>query len=233
MRKPSLGILKFHIIDHRQSFLIFWSIFTLTIIAGLSIGFLFENVQLFYAISFPVYIYAGFAGFLTLKQSFPSIISLGITRKDFFFYTTLAFLIVSAIMVLTLNMLLTLLTAIKNWLSIDGIAFFHTAMIGDVSNHWGMRLLIDFSLTFFVMAFFFFIASLYFRYGLVVVGLFAAALLTFFLVFGTTDYFTSFLSHLASSQAPFYYLLFIVAGFIFSSLCWVVMKRSSVEQKIA
>lgn len=232
MTKPSLGILKFHLIDTRQSFIIFWSILILTLAAGIFIGFMFENVMLFYATSFAIYIYAGFAGFLTLKHSFSNIIGLGMTRKDFFLYTTVSFIVVSAIMALTHNLIFWFFNVIKKWLAIEDVTLFHVTMIGNITDSWGMRFFIDFAISFFIMAFFLFVASLYFRYGLVVVCLFAAALVTFFLVWGTTDYLMDVMLRLTGSDAFLYYLLIIGISLIFSFLCWVVMRRSSVEQKI-
>lgn len=233
MTKPSFGILKFHMIDTRQAYIIFWSIMVLTLTAGLFIGFQFENAKLFYATSFAIYIYAGFAGFLTLKQSFPHMISLGLTRKNFFFNIMIAFILVSALMSLTHNVLFSLLNLVKKSLAIESVMLFHTTMIGNIIDTWVMRFFIDFSVSFLLMTFFFFVASLHFRYGLTIVSLFGAILLTFLLVLGTTDYLMEFILLLTGSEALLYYGLLIALSLILSFLSWLVMKRSSVEQKIA
>lgn len=118
-----------------RTVLTFWVIYLgfvllfmlLTIFTGGEIEFLGVN-------SMPVFIFMGIYGFLFLKESFPRVIRLGVTRKSYVFSALLFSVLLSIVMTILSNLSLVSINLISETLQIDGFVFAGMAQSLELDN---------------------------------------------------------------------------------------------------
>ncbi|WP_144509319.1 hypothetical protein [Bacillus sp. FJAT-22090] len=221
-----VGILKFLVIDIRKPFFIFWSIYIATIILGIIIGFSFEDANIFYLNSIPIYIFVAIIGYQSLRSSFPNLIQWGATRKIYFLVTSIFFVLFSFLMSVVNNIFLELFVRIVKWLALTSIHFSSFGQFTDITDTFISRTYIDFSICLAITSIALFVSTILFRCGLVISSFFIMPIVVVTFIPSTSRFIVTFIQNFFGVEGIlyfFYLLLFSLLLFLFS---WMVMRRA-------
>ncbi|WP_249872773.1 hypothetical protein [Oceanobacillus saliphilus] len=182
MGRQVKGLLYFFITDILYSLRIFWFILLSILVLSLTISYFLLNVEngaYYFGFSFPIYIYCGILGFLTVKESIPFSLKMGAVRKNLFISIGLFFLGLAFAKAVIANSIHTLTLAFTKRAGMHTFEFIHPAQI--LEDTWLNRVIIDTAIMVFMLAVMFIVGLLFYKYGLLgggsVVGLSAVVLL--------------------------------------------------------
>ncbi|MFA9458701.1 hypothetical protein ACERJO_18305 [Halalkalibacter sp. AB-rgal2] len=154
--------------DFRFSLVVFWSIFTASVLLlfALSLSFSLETTIII-SPSMAIFFFCGFSGYLTVKDSFPFMIKMGSTRSSFVVSVMLFNLILSLFMA-TVSLIMTEVISLFNRLTQnDHFQLYTTIQLTTLNETWIYTLLLDFFVCFFLLTAFLLIGSLFYRFGLI------------------------------------------------------------------
>ena len=86
MTKQLQGIMYYLSTGIRSALTIFWAILAFFLILTLMIHFLVEGTVIAFNLSFPIYIFAGVIGFITVKGVLPYLIKVGANRINLLYW---------------------------------------------------------------------------------------------------------------------------------------------------
>ena len=238
MKRQIQGSLYYLSTDIRYSLAIFWiilgSLLLLTVMADWIFGG--EEVTFSFNLSFPIYIFAGIAGFLTVKGAFTYLVKMGVTRKALFISTVIYFLGLSLLNAFIANLLEFITTFMVRsnvgniFIITDGDIDYEMNHLADLlaTNTWFTRIIIDTSISFFLLSAFLVIGLIFYRYGLIG-GFSFVGLFIFTIIFGVTNgWLIDFFVHIFSdfSIVFFYQLMFVGLGVYL--LSYLLLRRLTI-----
>ncbi|MGM8363852.1 hypothetical protein ACLIBG_00090 [Virgibacillus sp. W0181] len=164
---------------------IFWMILISILIVTIAADFIFMNDDtsvIAFNLSFPIYVFAGIVGQLTVKGYIPYLIKMGSTRKNLFAGIGIHFLSVAVFNALLANTIHSIVMYFyrlsggeivsnntNNVFTFTGgeqsFSFNHLAYF--VQDTWINRFVIDASISFFLLAIGFLLGLVFYRYGLI------------------------------------------------------------------
>jgi len=238
MKRQIQGSLYYLSTDIRYSLAIFWiilgSLLLLTVMADWIFGG--EEVTFSFNLSFPIYIFAGIAGFLTVKGVFTYLIKMGVTRRSLFISTVVYFLGLSLLNAFIANLLEFITTFMVRsnvgniFIITDGDIDYEMNHLADLlaTNTWFTRIIIDTSISFFLLSAFLVLGLIFYRYGLIG-GFSFVGLFIFTIIFGVTNgWLIDFFVHIFSdfSIVFFYQLMFVGLGVYL--LSYLLLRRLTI-----
>ncbi|AJD92635.1 hypothetical protein JMA_33180 [Jeotgalibacillus malaysiensis] len=225
------ALIRFFLIDYRFSVLIFWGIFTFTLLP-LTVLSSSTNGSVIISAAMAVFIYSGISGFVLVKETFSYGVRMGASRQAFilsaFTFSALLALIMAAVSVVV-TFTYTQLAA-TTW---DNIQFLHLSesITGEFSWLTEFGLLSLFCFMFFNAGFF--LATAFHRFGLVGgLGLLAigvVALLVESLRTPIIEFFVSDIQIGAPVIIDLNFWAFPVTVVILAALIYIIFKNASIH----
>lgn len=232
------GAFFFVLTNMKQPFIIFWLVLTsfLVITYGLSYLFISEDTTVMYDLSFPIYIFGAVFGFVAVKNCIPYLIKMGSTRFNIFITAGLAFFgltLLNAILSNTIYFAINKMFRTTNEAMFtietgeNAYSFSHIADLVTEST-WYSRIIIDTSIAFFLLACFFILGLIFYRFGYIggfsVLGILMATLMLSIAKGWVFDYlFESF----TDFHFVFFYQLLLI-GIVIYLMSYVFMRRITI-----
>lgn len=225
MPKQLKGGLYYLFANVRYSLTVFWTILLVILLVTIVLTLLLPDSVVSFQLAVPVYVFAAVIGYWIVKNAFPYLIKMGSTRINLIlsfgiYGFLLAFL--NAILANTINNFVTLLIGTERntgalTVTENGstMTFNHVGeFLGE--NTWIMRVFIDTSISFFLLAVMFIIGLIFYRYGLIG-GFSFLGVVAITIVFGFSkgwllDFFIAIFENFSFA---FFYQLFAVGIFIY------------------
>jgi|SRR5690625_3132077 len=229
MGRQTKGLLYFYITDIRFSLIVFWTVLLSSLFVSMVIDYILQNVaDSFMSFSLPMalYVYCGILGFITVKQAIPFSIKMGATRKNVFSSLGIFFLAFSLMMSLVANSIQSIIEFIHSKMGNETFLFMHIANL--LNDTWLTRVMIDTSLMFFFLSFFFLLGLTFYNYGLIGGGILTGAIVLFILAGFAEGWLFEFFIHLYETLSTvFFWKLILVTIFIYS-ISWVIIRKITI-----
>lgn len=237
MPKQLKGGLYYLFANVRYSLTVFWTILLVILLVTIVLTLLLPDSVVSFQLAVPVYVFAAVIGYWIVKNAFPYLIKMGSTRINLvlsfgIYGFLLAFL--NAILANTINNFVTLLIGTERntgalTVTENGstMTFNHVGeFLGE--NTWIMRVFIDTSISFFLLAVMFIIGLIFYRYGLIG-GFSFLGVVAITIVFGFSkgwllDFFIAIFENFSFA---FFYQLFAV-GIIIYLFSFFLLRRLTV-----
>ncbi|HLR72204.1 MAG TPA: hypothetical protein VK085_12340 [Pseudogracilibacillus sp.] len=237
MPKQLKGGLYYLFANVRYSLTVFWTILLVILLVTIVLTWLLPDSVVSFQLAVPVYVFAAVIGYSIVKNAFPYLIKMGSTRINLvlsfgIYGFLLAFL--NAILANTINNFVTLLIGTERntgalTVTENGstMTFNHVGeFLGE--NTWIMRVFIDTSISFFLLAVMFIIGLIFYRYGLIG-GFSFLGVVAITIVFGFSkgwllDFFIAIFENFSFA---FFYQLFAV-GIIIYLFSFFLLRRLTV-----
>ena|SRR5699024_2045278 len=233
------GSFYYVVTNTKRPFTIFWIILGgfMFLSYGMSYLFVGSETVVSYDLSFPIYIFGAVLGFNFVKNCIPYLIRMGSSRMNISLTIGLSFILLSIFNALIANTLYELMNKIAGEVN-RGI---FTIGIGDASytfthladlimkNMWFNRVVIDTSIGFFLLASFFLLGLIFYRYGYIggfsALGLFMAVI-----VFGIAkEWLIDFFKYIFTDfHFIFFYQLFLT-GIVIYLISYLLMRRLTID----
>lgn len=238
MARQLQGILYYLITDIRYSLTIFWSILggflLLTLILHFIIGV--ENASFAFNLSAPIYIFAGVASYITVKGVLPYLIKFGANRMNLFIGVAVFFIALAIFNSLVANILYSISTTIlgSNYEAMfsvsDGETTVYLHHLADVleNSGWFTRILIDSSISFFLLTVFFISGLIFYRYGLIGGFSFVGVILVTF-VFGLSNgWLQDFIIQIFENFSIVFFYQLTAVAFLIYLLSFFLLRRFTI-----
>ncbi|MEI3614511.1 hypothetical protein [Pseudogracilibacillus sp. SO30301A] len=233
MSKQFQGALYYLFANIRFSLTVFWAILLALLIVTIAATILMPDTEIAFELSIPVYVFAAVIGYWTVNNAFPYLIKMGSTRKNIFIsFGVYAFLLtlLNAVISNTVNKFVSMIIGTERDYGIITIMEDDTSMtfnhIGDLLgvNSWMMRIVIDTSISFFLLAVMFIIGLIFYQFGLIGGFSFLGALVMV-IVFGFSNgWLLDFIILIYENFSfSFFFQLFTVGVFVY--LCSFFLLR--------
>lgn len=234
MSQQIKGGIYYLIANIRHSFIVFWSILLALLLVTVGSTLLFPDSVVSFQLSAPLYAFAAVIGYWSVNNAFPYLIKMGSTRKNIFLsfgVYALLLALANAVLSNTINNFVTLLIGTERDVGIITVTENGSTMtfnhVGDLlgENTWLMRVVIDTSISFFLLAVMFIIGLVFYRYGLIG-GVGFLGVLAIIIVFGFSkgwllDFFIAIYENFSFA---FFYQLFAAGTFIYL-LSYFLLRR--------
>jgi len=237
MSKQLRGSLYYLFANLRHSLIIFWIILASLLLVTIVSAILIPDSVISFSLWGPIYAFAAVIGYWVVKNALPFLIKLGSTRKNLYVSVGLYAIglsLLNAVIANTLSSIVTLFIGKERdvgsiILTDDGstMTFNHVGeFLGE--NTWLMRVFIDTSISFFLLAAMFIIGLIFYRFGIVGGFSFLGALVLLFIL-GLSkgwllDFFISIFNNF--SFAFFYQLL--LTGIVIYLLSFLLLRRITI-----
>lgn len=231
MSKQIKGLLYFFITDIRFSLTVFWIVLLSALFVSMLIDyFLIQNVAeggfMTFGLSIALYVYCGILGFFTVKQAIPFSIKMGATRKNIFTSLGIFFLGLSLFKSLFANSLQSSIELLHSKTGNETFMFIHLANL--INDTWFTRVLIDTSLMFFLLAFFYLIGLTFYKYGLIGGGSFVGIIVIVILSGFAEGWFIDFLIHVYQTLSTLFFWQIIFVAFMIYSVTWFLIRKITI-----
>lgn len=238
MPRQIKGVLFYLSTDIRYALSIFWMILggflLLSIIVDQIIGGKHTTVE--FNLSAPIYVFAGVAGFLTVKSTLPYLIKMGATRKHLFIGTVIYFFGLALFNTVVSNVLDVIASSVTKSevnggiVIVDGESSFNLHHLADVleGSTWITRLVIDTSISFFLISVFFIVGLIFYRYGLIG-GFSFIGILLFTLILGIANgWMIDFFATIFSNFSIVFFYQLVLVGFVIYLLSFLLLRRITI-----
>ncbi|MGD7044545.1 hypothetical protein [Jeotgalibacillus proteolyticus] len=228
MSRNSKALFHFFILDFRFSVLVFWSIFTASLLPLIILS-LTTDSTIIISSSMAIGIFCAISGFLMTKETFSFSIRLGVTRQEYV-GTGILFSAVLALFMSATGQFIVLLLSLVTDSTASTLSFLQVADFFATDPSWIIAFAIDFTLTFFFFITGFFLSSIFHRYGMIG-GMTGLTILFILLVFPSSrdligDIF--FLSPTEEWLFPLNYIGIFSIIAAMSALIWLMLRRASI-----
>lgn len=238
MKKQLQGILYYFSTEIRYPLSIFWMILGAFILLTIILYVLLsgDHIVVTFNLSLPIYIFASIIGFITVKGSLPYLVKIGATRKHLFIGTVVYFFGLALFNSIMANLLYSVTTSIIGKSNTGGLTIiegdetFHLHHLADIlpNSSWLTRIVIDTSVSFFLLAIFFIVGLIFYRYKLIggssFIALFIFGLFYVLANGWLTDFFIAIFTDFS---IVFFYQLFLV-GVVIYSLSFLLTRRFTI-----
>ncbi|MGP1910318.1 hypothetical protein ACTSEZ_19335 [Metabacillus sp. JX24] len=227
MIRQCRGILLFEVLDIRNSLVIFWSILVASM--ALSFGIQFSTGgNLTVSSGMAVYIFSSIAGFLTVKETYPTSIKMGATRRNYYVTTSLFLLMLALFMAASHTVMIIVLEALEGF-GPGEFKLYYLSMVLESDLPYLTNFYVDTAVCFFLQAMFFILGSIFYRFGLL--GGYAAIGLAAVLLFipSVRDEFIAAVFKLLGEQALAYYGGLMGIGALLLVLGWFVLIKAGAK----
>lgn len=232
MTRQMKGLLYFYITDIRFSLTVFWTVLLSSLFVSMLIDyFLLKNVsEGFMAFSLPMalYVYCGILGFLTVKQAIPFSIKIGSTRKNIFISLGLFFLSFSFVMSVFVNSIQSLVEFFHSKMGNETFLFIHFANL--TTDTYLTRVLIDTSLMFFLLSFFFLVGLTFYKYGLIGGGALVGTIVIVIISGFAEGWLTNFLINLYETLNTITFWKLTCIALVIYSITWMFIRKITIVQ---
>ncbi|MDZ5710951.1 hypothetical protein [Jeotgalibacillus haloalkalitolerans] len=225
------ALVRFFLIDYRFSVLIFWAIFTFSLIP-LTVLSTYTNGSVIISVAIAIFIYSGISGFILIKETFSYTIRLGSSRQQYmlsaFTFSALLAVIMAAISIAVTFTYTNLVATVWN-----NVQFMHIseAITGEFSWFAEFGLLTLFC--FMVFNFGFFLAAAFHRFGLVGgLGLLAVLVITLLIEPLRTPVIEFFISDVRIGAPVMFdlnYWAFPVTAIVLAAFVYIIFKNASIH----
>ena len=228
------GLLYYFTTQAKRSLYIFWSILGVSLLVSFIIAMILDRTQVgeaefFFMLSFAVYVFSAFYGFISVRYELPFSIKMGATRKHFWLSRFIFFIGLTICQVIIIQLVTSLSKLCRDLLNMETNAFqlAHPAILLD--NTFFQQIVIDATLIFSITAIFYLLGMLYYKYGLIGIAALAAVVLIFLLFAFAKGWFYDVYIYLDDhfSLNIFYYIL--LAGILCYLLSWLLIRRATTE----
>lgn len=226
MGKQIKGLMYFFVTEVRYSLIIFWTILLSILVVSLTISYFLlgvEGGQLYFALSFWLYIYGGIYGFQTVKESIPFALKMGATRKNIYISIGLFFLLLAFAKAFVVNTIQSVTLYFIDVTNLHTFQMLHPAFF--LTDNWLNRFIIDMSIIFFSLSFMFIIGLLFYRYGLLGGGSFVGVLVVILLLGIAQGWIINFFAELFSQIEITFFLQLLGVGVIIYLMSILFIRR--------
>src|SRR5699024_8239075 len=180
------GLLYYFTTQAKRSLYIFWSILGVSLLVSFIIAMILDRTQVgeaefFFMLSFAVYVFSAFYGFISVRYELPFSIKMDATRKHFWLSRFIFFIGLTICQVIIIQLFTSLSKLCIVLLNMETNAFqlAHTVILQ--YNTFYQLIFIDSSLMCSISAIFYLLGMLLYKYGLIVIAALVAVLLIFLL----------------------------------------------------
>lgn len=238
MKRQLQGILYYLTTDVRFSLTIFWAILGGLLLLGLLVYFIIggENATFAFNFSFPIYVYAGIVGYITVKGVLPYLIRVGANRINLFIGVVIYFVGLAILNAVIANVLYSTATTILGpdngamFVVTSDDSTFYLHHLADIleNNGWSSRIIIDASISFFLLIVFFIIGLIFYRYGLIG-GFSFVGILIFMFIFGLANgWLVDFFVNIFSDFSIVFFYQLTLVGFIVYLSSFFLLRRLTI-----
>jgi len=232
------GTFYYFLTNMKRPFLIFWAILVGFMLITYGMSYLFADTAtvIAYDLSFPIYIFGAILGFHTVKSCIPYLIKMGSTRANIFVVSGASLFALACLNAMIANTIYVIVEKVHSEVKSaiftletgeNSYTFSHLADLV-MDSTWYSRVVIDASIGFFLLAAFFLLALIFYRYGFIggfgTLGIFMGTI-----AFGIErgwliDFFSSIFSNF---HFTFFYQL-MLTGIVIYLLSYVLMRRLTI-----
>lgn len=232
------GSFYYFLTNMRRPFLIFWAVLGGFMVLTYSLSYLFASTDtvIIFDFSFPIYIFGAVFGFIAVRNCIPYLIRMGATRSNIFMTAGLSFLslaIVNALLANTIYQVIDKVFSGENagiftiQTEEQSFTFSHLADLV-MNNTWYSRLVIDTSIGFFLLAIFFIIGLVFYRFGFVggfgMLGIFMAT----FVLGVTKGWLIEFFMTIFKDFNFIFFYQLLLTGILIYLLSYLFMRRLTI-----
>src|SRR5699024_9772194 len=210
------------------------SILGITLLVSFIIAIILDRTQVgeaefFFMLSFAVYVFSAFYGFISVRYELPFSIKMGATRKHFWLSRLIFFIGLTICQVIIIQLVTWLSKFLGNLLNMDADAFqlAHPAVLLD--NTIFQQMIIDATLIFSITAIFYLLGMLYYKYGLIGIASLAAVVLIFLLFSFAKGWFYDVYTYLGEHFSLNMFAYILLAGILCYLLSWLLIRRATTE----
>jgi len=235
------GAVYFILTNIKRPFIIFWTVLVSFMVLTYGIDYIFStgnDTAVNYDLSFSIYIFSAVLAYVTVKNCIPYLIKMGSTRMNIFVSTGVSFLIlalVNAALSNTIYLIAEKIFRVTN----DGIFVIETGEKSYSFSHladsdlvlettWYSRVVIDTSIAFFLLACFFIIGLIFYRFGYIggftILGITMATL-----VFGIAKgWILDFFIELFTDFSFIFFYQLLLSGVVIYLISYIVMRKITI-----
>lgn len=225
--------------DVRRMLTIFWAILLGLLVISLLLNILvYKESIVTFQLSFPLYFLCAIVGQMIVKNTIPYLIKMGSTRSNifktigvhFFNFALVNAVLASTIYGLTMiffgsnesanssGSMITITNTDGGQMRFDHFAEFFV-------NNWGTRILIDFSIMFFLLICGFILGLIFYRFGTPIGLSFIGIVIFIFIVGMARGWLLNFFFKIFSNMSLTFFVQLFLVGLIIYLLSYVVLRR--------
>lgn len=227
-------------VNIRYSLTIFWAICLGILLLSLGMDVIFGNDEsaVYFSMSGPVYVFAAIMGYWSVQNILPYTVKMGSTRQNLYVGTGISFFLLCLGNALVANTIMQIMNTVYGSSESGGVislemtseagksevSFSHIGgLIG--KDNWLDRVIIDTSISFFLLAVCFLIALVFYRYHLLGGFAFLGSLLLLFIFAISKGWVLDFMKDLyANFSFVFFYELALVAVGLYAITYLLIRK---------
>lgn len=236
MTKQLQGIMYYLSTGIRSALTIFWAILAFFLILTLMIHFLVEGTVIAFNLSFPIYIFAGVIGFITVKGVLPYLIKVGANRINLYIGVAIFFIALSIFNSIIANILFSTATTLlgPNYEAMfsvsDGETTVYLHHLADIleNNGWFSRVVIDTSISFFLLTVFFISGLIFYRYGLIGGFSFSGIIIFSFIIGLSNGWLIDFFVYIFENFSIVFFYQLTAVAFLIYLLSFFLLRRFTI-----
>lgn len=230
MMQQMKGLLYFYATNIRYSLIIFWSVLIGSLCMSMILDFILisnsSQMKMIFMIPIAVYVYSGILGFLFVQQTIPFAIKMGATRKSIFASTGLFFLIFSFGMSTIANCIHSPIEILFQKFGNESFLLFHLGQL--LTNNFFLNIFIDASIILFLLASFYWMGLIFYKYGLIGGGIFSGLFIVFIIVGLSKGFLLDFFQRIYFTFDESFFGKQLFIAFILYLLTWVFVRKITI-----
>jgi len=227
------GLLYYFTTQAKRSLYIFWSILGISLLASFIISVVSlqssDETTFFFMLSFAVYVFSAFYGFISIRYELPFSIKMGATRKHFWFSRFIFFIGLTICQIIIVQLVTGISKIFREMFNLEPQAFqlAHPALLLD--NTFFQQIVIDATLIFSILVISQLLGMFYYKYGLIGIASLAAVVLVFLLfAFAKGWSFEAFI-YLQEHFSLTIFAYISLVGILCYLLSWLLIRRATTE----
>lgn len=229
MNNQIKGMFYYYSIDVIRTLKIFFTIITAILIVFSAIGYLFGNTNNFrinFILPFATYINVGIIAYQLTKGNVSFALKMGAIRKNIYLMQLYFMLVYSALVAILSSTLESVTEWLLNIFNITNFSLEHPAAL--LNDTWAMRILVDFSIMFFIMILLYLIGLFFYRTGLIGGGILMGGLLVIVLYGISEGWIIRGITSIISNITIMSFVILLIIGFGLFLIGYPFMRRITI-----
>lgn len=225
--------------DAKYNLTYFWVILLSVLLLTIILDVVFSGSgEITFSFSFAIYVFVAIMGYITIKNTIPYLIKMGSTRRNIFLAIGIYFIglaTLNALLANTIQLMVKFIysifgnrTVFNNGIitysdGTESINFNHIAFF--IQDTWLNRVIIDITISLFLLALMYFIGLIFYRFGIVGGFLFLGGLM-FTFIFGMSEgwLLNIFITIFTDFGIQFFFQLILIASIVYL-LSYLILRR--------
>lgn len=237
------AFLYYSFLNIRYSLTIFWGICLGILLLSIGMDFIFgsEDGSVYFSISGPIYVFAAIMGYWVVQNILPYTVKMGSTRQNMYLGTGISFFLLSfgnAIIANTVMQITNIVYGPSNAGGIIELEFTNEAGTNELSfshiagligkDDWIHRVIIDTSISIFLMTVLFLIALVFYRYHVLGGVTFLGACLLFLIYAGSKGWIVTFVKNIYTDFSFVFFYQLTLIGLGVYALTYLLVRKIQV-----